>query len=278
MKTINLDEWVQSGEGAQGKSYNSKTDPNVMLKLYNDDVNIDNIILEHDLALTAKNLGVKTPDPGEIVTDGTRKGIIFQRIPGKRSICRIVSEQPERLEEMARLFARECKAFHSIPLDMKSDVPDCRKHLLEVLEDPYFKPKKKAFLKELIESMPTDCYVHGDMHFGNLITDGKNNYFIDMGDFSIGSSCFDTGSVRFSCLDTPAPFMKKIFHITKKQGRLFWKHFANEYYGSDSIGLESTKKWERLRLEFVGRFMKMPITLVYIMSGHWSLLFKQNRL
>ena len=82
---ISLDDYVLSGGGANGESYDHKTDPSVMLKLYFPG-KIQQPLDEMKLARKVYDMGIPTPEPGDyVVTDDGRYGIRFKRIPGKKS-------------------------------------------------------------------------------------------------------------------------------------------------------------------------------------------------
>ena len=83
---IDLNDYIRVGEGANGASYNHKTDPSVMMKLYFR--NFEAAALELELAKKVYNMGIPTPEPGDLVTDGTQMGIRFRRIEGKKSYSR----------------------------------------------------------------------------------------------------------------------------------------------------------------------------------------------
>ena len=104
-KTIDLNDYILTGGGFMGESYNHKDDSEIMLKVYP----LDWARLarnEYDRAGKAYALGVPTPEPKELVQvpDG-RLGIVFQRIQGKKSFARAVGEDPSRTEELATRFA-----------------------------------------------------------------------------------------------------------------------------------------------------------------------------
>ncbi len=114
MKTISLKDYEPSGAGVLGESYISRSNPNILLKLYSrerEQLGLD----EYDRACKVFRLGVSCPAPGELVrTEDGLLGIQFHRIIGKKSYARALSEHPERFEEYAVRFADECKRLHSI--------------------------------------------------------------------------------------------------------------------------------------------------------------------
>ena len=58
---INLNDYVRTGEGANGASFNHKTDPSIMMKLYFR--NYEAAALELELAKKVYALGIPTPEP-----------------------------------------------------------------------------------------------------------------------------------------------------------------------------------------------------------------------
>ena len=60
---IDLNDYVRTGEGANGASYNHKSDPNIMMKMYFR--NFQAAALELELAKKVYALGIPTPEPGD---------------------------------------------------------------------------------------------------------------------------------------------------------------------------------------------------------------------
>ena len=112
-KQIDLNDYVLSGGGYMGESYNHKSNPDLMLKLYSTERTALSL-LEYDCACKAYALGIPTPEPGELVkvADG-RTGIVFRRIQGKKSFARAIADEPSRAQEFGEKFAVLCKdLFH----------------------------------------------------------------------------------------------------------------------------------------------------------------------
>ena len=78
---IDLNDYIRTGEGANGDSFNHKTDSNIMLKMYFR--NFEAAEKELELARKVYDIGIPTPEPGDLVTDGKRMGVRFRRIEGK---------------------------------------------------------------------------------------------------------------------------------------------------------------------------------------------------
>ena len=115
-KLIDLNDYVQTGEGGTSLTYTHQTRP-TMAKLFN-------LVNEAEMAerefLTARavfEMGVPTPEPLQLVTDGECRGVEYELIRNKRSFTRIISQEPERLEEVSLAFARMARELHDTKAD-----------------------------------------------------------------------------------------------------------------------------------------------------------------
>lgn len=237
---IDLSDFRKSGEGANGSSYDCISDPSVMVKMYNPTYPLGPVFEECEVARKVYQLGVPSPEPGEIVTDGERTGIRFRRIIGKRSYSRMLADEPERAEEFTREFARYCKALHATecPAGMFPDAKSQFLHLLE--EEKCLGAEGKKRFADFIKSLPdSKTALHGDMHIGNAITTLPKGaplstphdvYFIDLGYFCSGFPLLDLGMMRNICLDCDEDFRVESFHVDGKLTARVWEYFVDEYF------------------------------------------------
>ena len=233
---INLNDYEYSGEGANGASYNHKTDKSLMLKLYNASAPLEIVKSELEFARKVYDAGIPTPEPGDFVTDGSgRYGIRFQRIEGKKSFSRAAGDNPERVEEYARRFASMCKALHSTHLP-KGVFPDIKEADLQMLaENPFFTEPEREMVARFIKSAPDgDTAIHGDLQYSNAIMSESGEYFIDLGDFSCGHPYFDLGMVLLCCVYDDDAFIRETFHMEPETAREFWRYFVKGYFGEDA--------------------------------------------
>lgn len=249
MEKINLDEYRKSGEGANGASYDSISDPSIMVKLYNSTYPIEPVVQELEVARKVYDLGIPSPEPGVLVTDGERVGIRFRRILGKRSFSRMLADEPERVDEFAREFARYFKKLHAMPCE-KGLFPEAKDQFLEFLEwDKSLSEEQKKPIAEFIRSVPdAGTCLHGDMHMGNLlstlpagcpISDPHDVFFIDLGYFSRGYPLFDLGMMMQICIYSDEEFRQHDFHVNGKMTKAFWDVFVDEYFfGPDNLALK----------------------------------------
>lgn len=259
---IDLNDYVHAGEGANGESFNHRTDPNIMMKLYNPG-KVQQPYDEMIMARKVFNLGIPTPEPGEYVTDGVRYGIRFRRIEGKKSFTRATADNPEKVDVYASEFADMCKDLHKIHVDttMFENVKDRYYRLLA--ENPFFTPAQKDAIIRFISDAPdTDTAIHGDLQYSNAIFAGDKKYFIDLGDFCYGYNLFDIGMVYLCCCLSGEDFIREVFHMEKALAIKFWEYFAPAYFGTDIPLREITelvRPYAGLKTLIVERDTKCPM-------------------
>lgn len=246
---ISLDDYVLSGGGANGESYNHKTDPSVMLKLYLPG-KIQQPLDEMMLARKVYDMGIPTPEPGEyVVTEDGRYGIRFKRILGKTSYSKATGDHPERVQQYAEEFAQMCLQLHATHVDttLFENVKDRYYNLLN--DNPFFTAEEKGKIRKFIAVVPDeDTAIHGDLQYSNAIFVGDQRYFIDLGDFCYGNHLFDIGMVYLCCYLSDEDFIRKSFHMEKATAMKFWDYFAPTYFGKE----RSLKDIEREILPFAG--------------------------
>lgn len=233
-KQISLSDYVLSGGGANGESFDCISDPDVMLKLYFPG-KIQQPLDEMLLARKVYEMGIPTPEPGEyVVTEDGRYGIRFRRIPGKKSFSRATGDEPEKVAEYASIFAKMCLQLHTVHVDTSlfENVKDRYYRLLA--ENPFFTTAEKDALTKFIADTPDeDTAVHGDLQYSNAIFAGDKYYFIDLGDFCYGNHLFDVAMVYLCCCLSKEDFIEPTFHMKKATAIRFWQEFAPVYFGSD---------------------------------------------
>lgn len=262
---INLNDYVQSGEGANGASYDHKTNPNVMLKIYFR--NFESARQELELAQKVYAAGIPTPKPGRLITDGKRLGIQFERLYGKKSYARAVGENPELVEPLAQEFAELCRQLHQTEVDT-AQFKNVKDHYLTLLEqNPFFTDEQKQKIKDFIVNAPeAKTAIHGDLQFGNGLfveNNGKRDkYLIDLGDFCYGYPMFDLGMVYLTCNLNDEAFTKEAFHMDNATAARFWKAFAPAYFGEKANLAEIEKEvriYAGLKTLIVERDTKRPM-------------------
>lgn len=230
----NLDDYTLFGGGANGESYDHKSDPDIMLKLYFPG-KIQQPLDEITLARKVYDMGIPTPEPGDyVVTGDGRYGIRFHRIRDKKSYSRATGDNPQLVGQYAREFAGMCLQLHSVHVDTTQFESVKDRYYRLLADNPFFSTAQKDRIGRFISDAPdTDTAIHGDLQYSNAIFAGSDRYFIDLGDFCYGYNMFDLGMVYLCCCLSEESFIRETFHMPKSLAIEFWKNFAPAYFGTD---------------------------------------------
>ena len=234
IQRINLEDYVQTGEGGTALTYNHKNGK-TLAKLYSPGWAADTAAREFRINQMVYEIGLPTPEPIRLITDGTRFGAEYELISPKRSFARIISQEPDQLVPLSERFARLARQIHEKPADTQR-LPDM-KEVVRTNIDKFenlpaaFKERFHRFL-DLVPSTPT-C-LHGDLHIGNIITDGQRDLWIDVGDFAYGVPQWDLCMMYFSSHFLSPDRADNIFHLDNDSLKAHWNAFAPVYYGTDS--------------------------------------------
>ena len=234
VQKINLDDYFQTGEGGTALTYNNKNGK-TLAKLFMSSVAADNAAREFHINQVVYESGLPTPKPIRLITDGTRFGAEYELISPKRSFTRIISQEPDKLVPLSQSFAMLAKQLHQTPADT-TRLPDMRELAstwIDRLADfPDELTRRFHRFIDTVPSMPT-C-LHGDLHIGNIITDGSRELWIDVGDFAYGVPEWDLGMMYYSSHFLSAERADNIFHLDNDTLKAHWDAFATVYFGTDS--------------------------------------------
>lgn len=240
---VDMADYEVSGDGYTAISYNHKGGKR-MMKLYADFIPATVPEQELNMSWNIESLGLRIPRAFRMVTDGKRVGVEFERIQNKRSFARAISQEPQRLEEWAARFARECRTLHATRCDT-ARFQSVKAHFHGAIDASRdFGPDEKKRLHERLDAMPdADTCLHGDMHIGNIIEAEGKTYWIDLADFRYGAPEFDMGMLYFVCISNPDEgITQRLFHLSHAQMMRVWETFLREYFGPGADLAETERR------------------------------------
>ena len=233
-KKINLADWDLFGGGHTAESYYHKTDDTVMMKLYAPFVPKETVYWEKECADAVMACGVATTAVRDVViAEDGRLGVTFDRLKNKKSISRLVADDPDNLDEYVRIFAEETKLLHERA---------CNKHKFPskaelvrnlVTEATALTEERRKKLLDFLAAVPeTGTCIQGDLHIGNLlIADGKR-VWIDLADWAWGNPLYDIGVMyTMMVIDTGAA---DDFHCDSPTLNRVWRTFVRYYAGAET--------------------------------------------
>lgn len=232
IQRINLDDYIQTGEGGTALTYTHK-DGLSLAKLYNPGFEADRAKAEFLTARAVFELGIPSPEPFRLITDGQRSGAEYELIKNKRSYTRIISQEPERLEEISLKFACMAKELHAKQVDT-TRLQSYKQRIANFYHEKDMVPEDyKQRVLQFLDTVPdTPRCLHGDLHIGNIITDGQRDLWIDLGEFAYGVPEWDLALLWTMCHNMPGDRVEHIFHITHDTMQAHWDIFFPAYLGT----------------------------------------------
>ena len=268
VQRINLDDYVQTGEGGQALSYTRK-DGSSMAKLFLKSYGAEDAERAFLISKAVYEAGIPSPRPIRYVTDGERFGGEYELIAGKRSFTRIISEEPEQLEPLTRKFATLARELHSTPANTEV-FPEMTAVIRlwieksECISEPF-----RQRLLERLETIPSPkTCLHGDLHIGNIITNGTKDYWIDLGDFAWGAPEWDFSMNYFIAFSMSPERTDHLFHLDPPTLMRHWSILIREYYGFETD--EQQRAYEQHLLPFVALKLMFNFSKRYAGKGQPS--------
>jgi uncharacterized protein (TIGR02172 family) len=230
---IDLNDYIQTGEGGTALAYTHRNGKS-LAKLYNPDFDADTMKNEFWASRTAFELGISTPAPFRLITDGKRFGSEYELIEGKRSFSRIISQEPKRLEEISLEFARMARELHATKADT-SRLKSYKQAITQFYSEKDFVPGyyRNRILKFLDKVPDTESCLHGDLQIGNAITDGKRALWIDLGGFGYGAPEWDLALMWNLAHMPDADKLDFLFHLPSETMKIHWNIFFSAYLGTN---------------------------------------------
>lgn len=228
---INLEDYIQSGEGGQALTYIRK-DGSAMAKMFQFGLGSETVEREFRISRAVYEAGIPCPRPIRLVTDGKCFGAEYEVVANKRSYTRIISQEPEQLETLTLKFARLGKQLHAVPANTEV-FPDMKEVIRPWIEkSACISETLRGRLLGTLDSIPSPrTCLHGDFHIGNIITDGEKDYWIDLGDFAYGAPEWDLSMNFYLAYYLSPENMEKLFHLDPATFRRHWALLVKSYYG-----------------------------------------------
>ena len=177
------------GKGANGTVY--RIDRDIIVKVYNNATNLDDIKRERELSRTAFVLGVPTAIPYDVVKVGNSFGSVFELLNAK-SFDEMMIEDVNNLDFVVEHSIEIAKILHetTAPENLPRQ-SDTAKYWVTLVKD-CLEESDWNKLKKLIDELPEkDTMIHGDLHIKNIMQQNDETLLIDMDTLSSGHPIYE---------------------------------------------------------------------------------------
>ncbi len=265
IREISIDGCPEIGRGAHGVVY--RTAPDMLVKVYYENVQMDAIRRERELARWAFVKGIPTAIPFDIVRVGDRYGTVFELLNAGSS-SDYVKESPEHLDRFIRKGVELMKQVHAIEAK-PGELPDMKQNTMgwmtgmkkRLPEEYYFK------LSEIVNAIPDrNTILHADFHLKNIMIIDDELMLIDMDTLCTGDPIFELATIyasyrQFPSLDKKALEMLEIDAETAET--ICDRTYELYLEGADEAAIREKKRIARILcciriIDFLGRHTELP--------------------
>ena len=215
--------------GVCGECY--RLDRESIVKLYNEGIGADIAEKEKAFAMAAFVAGIPTAISYDVVSCGTRTGVVYEMLDAKLFSV-VIRENLQAIDDHGRMLAQVASALHASVADPQV-FPDFKASMAGYIANlsQYLPSEDVALLQSRLAAMPEgDRCVHFDLHTSNIMLRGNEPVIIDMGDLSRGSPMFDLGLLYMIFGLPEMGICEMATRIPNAQGEQLWKAFEKHYF------------------------------------------------
>ncbi len=195
-KDISCDGLKVLGKGVTATVYRYNDEQ--IVKIYNEDVKEEDLLLEQDKTRKAFLAGVPTMIAFDTVSAGDRLGAIYEAFNFDTLFSVYIKASDDERQVLTRKYARTVRQMCRVEVQ-PVDFTDFKAVAAERLEKAKERLDEKTYvtLQHMIDQIPDeDRFVHGDCHMENLMLDPDGNMVvIDLGISGFGNAVFALSGV-----------------------------------------------------------------------------------
>ena len=232
-REISIDGLELLSQGVCGECF--RLDAETVVKLYREGVAPEVAEQEKRYAKAAFVMGIPTAISYDVVSCGTRSGIVFELLNAEL-FSSVIRRDRGNIDLHARRLSDIAKLLHAGKGDraILTDLKDRFRGYIRQIDD-VLTPEETEYMLDRLEAVPdADTCVHFDLHSSNIMVQGGELVIIDMGDFSIGSNMFDLGLIYMIYGVPELGMCRMATKIETEDGLAFWNAFARHYFSGRS--------------------------------------------
>lgn len=234
-RKVSVDGCTVIGRGAKGTVYRYNGD--TIIKVYKNPDSLPIIERERQLARKAFVLGIPTAISYDVVKVGQSYGSVFELLDAN-SYSQMIAENPDKLEEYAKICAKLLKDIHSTEVK-PTDMPDVKDLVYNWLTTVNGKMDEGDYNKlvKMVKAVPDVCtMIHGDFHTNNIMCQNGEVLLIDMDTLSHGHPIFELANVKITYVifgEYDPSFVANFIGFDYDKAVKFWDYFFPAYLGTD---------------------------------------------
>lgn len=214
-----------------------------VLKLYFDWYNEEWINFEKEIGYALAENGVPSPKVYGLIDEGSRKGIIYERVSGK-SILKLLGIRPWKGRYYCRRMAQVHNEIHNFNVEK---LPKQKPHIEHAIRqsEALLGDRTEKIIKYLYELPDGSSVCHGDFHPDNIIIDGENSTVIDWTNSYCGNPLGDTARtlLMFESTYMPPETSKIAAAFSGMIRKSLCSAYLKEYMKLSKVKREDIEEW-----------------------------------
>lgn len=214
-----------------------------ILKLYRNDIPVQDMEREYEISQYVHSRGVPTPQPLGWLDTGERRGIVYQQIQGP-SLLKLIGKAPWKVQQYGRQLAGLHCELHAV--EAGEDIGRQKEYLRwNITAAPMLGTEEKTVILAGLEQLPEGRRLcHGDFHPDNVLLDGQL-WVIDWMTGIAGEPAADAARSWLLCsVGTPPPGSSLFMRWVLKFIRLgLCGSYTREYLRLSGYSLSELERW-----------------------------------
>ena len=212
-----------------------------ILKLYRDWCPPDWVDYEARIAHAVHESGIPSPEVGEIVGVGGRRGLIYERLEGP-SMLENMNARPWMLLNYARSLAELHRQIHRQSI---SGLPTYKDRLeYDIRDNPHLSEALRNKAVALLSSLPDEEKIcHGDFHPGNVIITKSGPIVIDWMTACVGSPAADVARTSLLLSIGAKAAGKQVRPLIRMAIKLYDHTYLHRYRTLEPETIKDAARW-----------------------------------
>lgn len=227
-----------------------RLDRETIVKLYKEGIDPQVAEQEKRFAKAAFVLGIPTAISYDVVTCGTRTGVVYEMLDAEL-FSKVIIREPQHLDRHAQTLAGIARTVNSIKGD-PALLPDLKRRFRGYIDQmgSFLSTEDVAYLQRRLDMVPdAETCVHFDLHSSNIMIRDGEPVIIDMGDLSIGSYLFDMG-LLYTIYGLPEVGLSpRATGIPTEMGVALWEGVVSHYFADKPA---ADREWFERNRYFLG--------------------------
>jgi len=229
MRCLSVDGCEVIGHGGVGIVY--RLDADTIIKVFRKGTTLDEVRTEITMAKEAFVLGMPTAISFDIVRVGQQLGLVYELLRAD-TLSACLRREPQRVDELARLYANLFRQLHAIRVPRGKTIPDALVRERESVQHirRYFDAEGIDILLRVIDAIPAcDRLLHCDLQTKNAMLQGDELMLIDMGEVGYGHPVIDLAH-SYSAMMTLVGDYETIIGVSKELAQDIWQRMIRYYF------------------------------------------------